>query len=51
MLKEFVLQASFKKEYTVRGNMEIPLNKIMPYVADFCSSIDELKFVYYIELY
>jgi len=45
-LRTFVSEASQDKKYMVGDNMEIPLNKIMPYVSDCCSSIDKLELVY-----
>lgn len=45
-LRKFILEASSNKEYRVGDTMEIPLNIIMPYVSDCCSSINELELVY-----
>lgn len=45
-LKKFVSGASSRKEYLVGHNMEIPLNIIMPYFSDCCSSVEDLELVY-----
>ena len=45
ILYDLFLEASCDKKYIVEGNMQIPLSGIMPYVSEFCSSIDKLKFV------
>ncbi|CAI6352272.1 unnamed protein product [Macrosiphum euphorbiae] len=42
-LRKFVSEASCNKKYIVGHNIEIPLNEIMPYVSDCCSSIDKLE--------
>jgi len=44
-LRKFVSEASCNKKYIVGHNMQIPLNEIMPYVSDCCSSIDKLELV------
>lgn len=44
-LRTFVSEALCNKKYIVGHNMKIPLNEIMPYLSDYCSSIDKLKFV------
>lgn len=44
-LSKFVtsMEASSDKKYVVDSNMEIPLNLIMPYVSDCCSSVEDLE--------
>lgn len=45
-LRKFVSEASSKKEYLVGHYIKIPLSKIMPYVLDCCSSVEDLELVY-----
>ncbi|XP_022176690.1 small RNA 2'-O-methyltransferase isoform X1 [Myzus persicae] len=42
-LRKFVSDAACNKKYVVGDNMKIPLNEIMPYLSDCCSSIDKLE--------
>lgn len=44
-IRKFVMEASSNEEYKVNGKLEIPLNIIMPYVSDCCSTINELELV------
>lgn len=46
-LRTFMTETSLSKEFIVDDKIEIPLNKIMPYVSDCCTSINELELVYY----
>lgn len=45
-LRIFISEVSSNNEYLVGEHLEIPLSKIMPFVSDCCSSIEELKFVH-----
>lgn len=45
-LRNFILEALSNKEYRNGDTMEIPLNIILPYVSDCCSSVNELELVY-----
>ncbi|XP_025193447.1 small RNA 2'-O-methyltransferase isoform X1 [Melanaphis sacchari] len=42
-IRKFISEASCINKYIVGEYMEIPLNDIMPFVSDCCSSIDKLE--------
>lgn len=47
-LRQFISEASSNGKFTVGDYLEIPLETILPFVSDCCSTTNELELVYVI---
>ncbi|XP_050521777.1 small RNA 2'-O-methyltransferase [Daktulosphaira vitifoliae] len=44
-LRKCIGNATLNKEFLVNGNLELPLNNVMPFVSTYCSTVEDLQII------